>query len=119
MATAAQIEAYGKADDDELSAAMDRCDTAIDARFAEHVTRVKETLRLSGSFYNPERREHVSSQDGATVASDTRVFWSDELKPLLVATVLREVNHTLLTVIDRSGAKPAVFEDSFDTRDYM
>lgn len=119
MATAAQIGAYDKAHGDELFAAMDRRDAAIDARFAEHVARVKSVLRLSEYFQNPEVREHVSARDGYTVASDTRIFWGDETTPLLVGTVLREVNHMLLIVVDRSGPAPVVFEDRFDTRDFI
>lgn len=117
--TAAKIDAYEKASDDELFAAMDRRDAAIDARFAEHVARVKGVLGLSEHFENPEVRPHVCAQDGETVASDTRIFWAEELMPVLVGTVLREVNHMLLTVVDRSGTAPAVFEDRFDTRDFI
>ncbi|MFM0149668.1 hypothetical protein [Paraburkholderia sp. RL18-085-BIA-A] len=60
--TAAQIEAYENASGQELFAAMDRRDAAIDARFAEHVARVKSALGLSEHFQNPELREHVSPQ---------------------------------------------------------
>ncbi|MCA8102916.1 hypothetical protein [Burkholderia contaminans] len=119
MATAAQIEAYDKADGNELFAAMDRRDAAIDARFAEHVARVKSALGLSEYFHNPEVREHVSPQDGDSVESDTRIFWGEEITPVLVGTVLREVNHMLLIVVDRSGAAPVVLEDRFDARDFI
>lgn len=119
MATAAQIEAYDKADGSKLFAAMDRRDAAVDARFAEHVARVKNALGLSEYFQNPEVREHVSPQDGDSVASDTRIFWGNDSTPILVGTVLREVNHMLLVVVDRSGAAPVVFEDRFDARDFI
>lgn len=119
MATAAQIEAYDKADGNELFAAMGRRDAAIDARFTEHVARVKSALGLSQSFHNPEVREHVSPQDRDSVASDTRILWGDDITPVLVGTVLREANHMLLIVVDRSGAATVVFEDRFDARDFI
>ena len=94
-------------------AAMKRRDAAIDARFAEHVARVQGVLGLDEHYYNPETRPHVSSEHGESVASDTRIFWGENLTPVLVGTVLRERNSMLLTVVDRSGAVPVVFEDRF------
>ena len=40
-------------------------------------------------------------------------------KPVLIGTVLREHNHSLLSIVDRSGPEPVVFEKTFDTRDYV
>lgn len=94
-------------------AAMRCRDAAIDARFAEHVSRVKDALGLKEHFYNPETRPHVSSEHGERVASGTRIFWGDNVMPMLVGTVLREHNSMLLTVVDRSGPTPVVFEDRF------
>ena len=70
-------------------------------------------------FGNPEVRQHYAPGDVDPVASDTRIFWGDRLTPVLVGTVLREVNHTLLTITDRSGAAPVVHEYRFDTRNFI
>lgn len=119
MATAEQIEAYEKATGADMFAASDKRDAALDARFAEHVARAKGALGLQESFHNPERRPHVSASDGESVASDTRIFWGENLSPVLVGIVLREENHILLTVVDRSGPTPVVYEDRFDSPDFI
>lgn len=117
--TTGRIEAYENAAANKLFAAMSRRDAAIDARFAEHVSRVKGVLGISEDFHNPEVREHVSADDGDSVASDTRIFWGDNITPILIGTVLREANDMLLVVVDRSGATPVVFEDRFDSRHFI
>ncbi|VVE52728.1 hypothetical protein [Pandoraea terrigena] len=114
-----QDRAYDTASTSELFAAMDRRSEAINARFAEHVARVSTLSGRALDPWNPEVRSHVVPKDGEALPSDTRIFWGEELKPLLVGTVVREVNHMLLVVVDRSGPVPVVFEDRFDARDFI
>lgn len=38
---------------------------------------------------------------------------------ILIGSVVRETNHSLLSVLDRTGSTPVVHETTFDTRDFV
>lgn len=106
--------------DPELFAALARREQATEAEFMKHVVRVKAARNLKVSAWEPARRNHINDEDGELVAvSWTYILHDDGVVPLLVGTVLREHNHSLLTIVDRSGAAPVVHESTFDTRNFV
>ena len=74
--------------------------------FDEHVRRVGAALALPTRHGNPEFRCHHDS-DGV-MHGGTFIYWNEELKPLLIGTAVREHNHTIFIVVDRSDETPAI-----------
>lgn len=105
----------------EIVADWDRSDEAIEAWFMQHADRLKKALNLKENYYEPSRRQHYTPTPlGGEMEStpwSTYVLYDDDLRPVLIGTVLREVNHCLLSIVDRSGATPVVFERTFGTSD--
>lgn len=105
----------------EILADWDRSDEAIEAWFMQHADRLKKALNLKENYYEPSRRQHYTPTPlGGEMEStpwSTYVLYDDDLRPVLIGTVLREVNHYLLSIVDRSGATPVVFERTFSTSD--
>ncbi|WP_432262906.1 hypothetical protein [Cupriavidus sp. TMH.W2] len=99
-----------------LDAARARRDAAIAATFDAQVERMR-AMRPSVRWHAETR--HHARDDGEALPSDTRILWGDQLRPVLVGTVLREGNHLLLTITDRSGAAPVVHEQRFATQDFI
>ncbi len=102
----------------EIFEAGNKCDEAIDAYFMEHVKRVKNALNLEDSYWEPRRRTHHDDSGDLVIASRSYILY-DSLKPVLIGTVMREHNHSLLSIVDRSGATPVLYEKCFDTRDFV
>jgi hypothetical protein len=92
---------------------MEKRDADIEAAFLAHVARVKATLGLQDYYGETAQRVHHDAEDGRRVASWSYVYYAGGQTPLLVGTVLREENHMLLSIIDRTGSTPTVHEASF------
>lgn len=105
--------------DEQLFAAMDRCDQAVESEILRHVVRVKADRGLRDSFWEPCRRDHINDVGDLVTTSRTYILHDDAITPLLVGTVLREKNHLLLCIVDRSGDVPVIYETTFDTRNYV
>jgi|GEM_PF-6544887 len=115
----------------EIIAASSRCDEAIEQAFIGHVERVKAALQLPDHRAQIDRRNHISVAaqgdllpgEEFVAASWTYVVYGGpvgyNLVPILIGTVVRETNHSLLSVVDRSGPTPVLYESKFDTRDYV
>lgn len=107
----------------ELMAAIERCDVAIDAEVERNVQRIKQAMGLSDAQARYALREHVGSDGEAVSASWTGILYADvrgqQIVPVMVATQVREHNHSLLCIVDRSGDAPQYCEYVFDTCDYV
>lgn len=103
----------------EIFAASDRCEEAIDQAFMRHVERVRLALSLPVTYGEPDRREHINSDKELIAASWTYTMYDNNLIPLLIGSVVREHNHTLLAVIDRTGPTSVIHESKFDTLDFV
>ena len=93
----------------EIMAASDRCDEAIEREFIKHVERIKEQFNLPDHRARIDRRNHVNDDGDVITASWTYVVYGGpscfaDLVPFLIGSVVRETNHSLLSVVDRSGA---------------
>lgn len=107
----------------EIIEASDRRDEAIEQEFMTHVARVKASLALPDHRARPHRRDHINDKGDVISASWTYILYGDlhgkDLVPLLVGSVVRETNHSLLSVLDRTGSTPVVHETTFNTRDFV
>jgi hypothetical protein len=107
----------------ELSAAIERCHDAINAEVERNVERIKRTMGLSETDARYNLREHTDSDGEPIAASWTGILYADvrdqQIVPVMIATEVREHNHSLLCIIDRSGDAPQYREYVFNTCDYV
>ena len=107
----------------ELMSAIERCDVAINAEVERNVERVKQAMGLSDVKVRYTLREHLSSDGELVSASWTGILYADvrgqQIVPVMVATQVREHNHSLLCIADRSGDATQYCEYVFDTCDYV
>jgi hypothetical protein len=108
----------------ELMAAIERRDAALSAEVERHRNRIRQNLGMSNAQARYTLRPHIDSDGEVCAASWTGILYADgvraqQIVPVMIATELREHNHVLLSIVDRSGDVPQYYEFVFDTRDFV